>query len=177
MNWAISPPLAAGTLVELMQQRRLALGRHLLGPALDRQRRGDHGPQRARLAALAAQRRRGLVGGALEVGGIEAVDVGEEAVPPSTTRTPAPSGTGLDRLDPRLVDRDREAVAAFGEDLGEAAAVGERPRQDALGNGAVDQLTHAFGRFPATSIRRPAATNSSAPAVESSAWSALRPFG
>ena len=99
-------------------------------------------------------------------------------VPPSTTRTPAPSSAPDWTASIRDSSIDiAQPAAAFGEDLGEAAAVGERPRQDALGDGGIDQLAHAFGRFPATSIRRPAATNSSAPAVESSAWSALRPFG
>ena len=138
----------------------------------------DHRPQRPGLAALTAQRPGGLVGGALEIGGVEAVDMGEvggAAVDHAHSSTLL--GTGLDRLDPRLVDRHREAVTAFGEDLGEAAAVGQRPRQDALGDGGIEQLAHGFARFPATSIRRPAATNSSAPLVESSAWSALRPFG
>ena len=40
--------LAAGALVELAQQRRLALGRHLLGPALDRQRRSSRSPRSGR---------------------------------------------------------------------------------------------------------------------------------
>ena len=46
-----------------------------------------------------------------------------------------------------------------------------------IGDSGIDQLTHAFSLLPATSIRRPAATKSSAPLRESWAWSALRPWG
>ena len=81
---------------------------------------------------------------------------------------------GLDRLDPGLVDREAEARAALGEDLGELAPRGEGPREHAFGDVLVDQLAH--GRpFPATSIKRPAATKSSLPSAESDAWSAARP--
>ena len=169
---------AARSLVELAQQRRLALGGNVFGPALDRQRRARHGAQRPRLPALAAQRRRGLVGGALEVGGVEPVDVGEVGgAVGDDPHTGALLGAGLDGLDPRLVDRHREPAPPFDEDLGEVPAVGQRPGEDALGDRGFDQLAHPFDRFPATSISRPAATNSSAPATESSAWSLLRPLG
>ncbi len=95
-------------------------------------------------------------------------------VPPATTRTPAPCSA------PDWTDSTRDSSiaiaepgAAFGEDLGEVAAGGERASEDALGDVRVDQaLAHAFAFVPATSIRRPAATNSSAPESESAAWSA-----
>ena len=128
--------------------------------------------------ALGAERGGGFVGGAFDVGGVEAVDVGEVGgVAVDDADAGALLGAGLDRLDPPLVDRQRLAAAAFGEDLGEAAAVGERPGQRPLGERLVDRPAHRFGFFPATSIRRPAATNSSAPLRESWAWSALRPCG
>src|SRR5207253_8598700 len=136
------------------------------------------GLQRLRGAPLAPQRRRGFVGGALQLGRLEAVDVGEvggAAVDDANARPLL--GARLDRLDPGLVDRHRLAAPAFGEDLGKAAAVGESPREHPLGDGLVEQLAHPFSLLPATSIRRPAATNSSAPLRESWAWSALRPCG
>ena len=86
-------------------------------------------------------------------------------VPPLITRTPAPSCSArLHRFDPRLVDRHRQPGVAFGKDLGELAAVGQRRGQHALGHLGLDQPAdaHGLGRFPATSIRRPAATKSSA---------------
>ncbi len=163
-------------LVEQAQQGALALGRHLFGPLLDRQRRAGDRRQRPRLGPLAAQRRCRLAGRPLEVIGIEPVDVGEVGGAVGDYSHPGPLLlTALHRLDPRLVDRHREPVAAFGEDLGEPAAVGESALQHARGDAGVEQLAHAFGRFPASSIRRPAATNSSAPAPESPAWSPARP--
>ena len=51
-------------------------------------------------------------------------------------------GARLDRLDPRLVDRHRQPAAPFGEDLGEAAAVGEGAGEDAGGEVLVEQLGH-----------------------------------
>ena len=87
-------------------------------------------------------------------------------------------GARLHRLDPRLVDRQRQAAAPFGEDLGELAAVGQGAGEDALGDRRVEQLrspAHCFGFFPATSISLPAATKSSPPATESAAWSSARP--
>ena len=122
--------------------------------------------------ALAAQRRGGLVGGALEVGRVEAVDVGEVGgVAVDHAHPGALLGAGLDRLDPRLVDRQRQPAAPFGEDLGEAAAVGERAGEHALGDVLVDQLAHARRSSCFASRRprsaRPAATKSSAPLLES----------
>ncbi len=134
--------------------------------------------QRPWLGALGAQRRRRLAGGALDIGGIEPVDVGEVGGGAADHADPgARRRARLHRFDPRLVDRHRQPGVAFGEDLGEVAAVGERRGEHALGYLGVDQLAHGFGRFPATSIRRPAATKSSAPASESPAWSLARPSG
>src|SRR4029077_10566917 len=114
-----------------------------------------------------------------ELGRVEAVDVGEVG---GAGAQPPPAGplfgAGLDRLDPRLVDRQGQAGAPFGEQLGELAAVGESAGEDALGNRRGEQPlppTHGFGRFPATSISLPAATKSSPPAVGTAAWSLARP--
>ena len=73
-------------------------------------------------------------------------------------------------------DRHRQAAPPLGEHLGELAPGGERGGEDALGDVSVDQR-HCFARLPATSIRRPAATKSSAPESVSAAWSAARPPG
>ena len=74
-------------------------------------------------------------------------------VPPLRTRTPAPSSAP----DWTASTRDSSIAivrpgVAFGEDLGKLAAVGERPRQRALGHLRLDHPAHGFGRFPATSI-------------------------
>ncbi len=169
----------AGALVQLTQQLRLTGGGDVAWRALDRLRAPLFGTKRPRLGAIAAQRRRRLVGRPLDVGGVEAVDVGE--VGRAAAQHPHPGslfGAGLHRLDPRLVDRQGQAAAPFGEDLGELAAVGEGAGDDPLGNRRVEQLrsvTHCFGFFPATSISRPAATKSSPPISESPAWSSARP--
>jgi hypothetical protein len=168
--------LGAGTaaaLVQFAQQRRLALGGDLGRPLLDRLRRARHGLQRARLGTLGAQRRGGLTGCALQVTRVEPIDVGE--VGGGAAEHPDPGalpGAGLHRFEPRLVDRHRQPGRALGEDLGELAAVGERLGENALGDLRLDQTraaAHAFARFPATSISRPAATKSSPPDVESAA--------
>src|SRR6185312_15525899 len=91
-------------------------------------------------------------------------------------------GRRLDRLQPRLVDRHRQPLAAFGEDLGEAAAVGERAGEDALGDLRLDQpsarVAHARLRraLPATSTRRSAAAKRAIPSLLSIPWSAARPL-
>ena len=158
MNWAISAPAPRAALVELAQQLRLALGGDLVRAAA-RSAAGVVATalQRPRLGPLAAQRRGRLAGGALEVGGVEPVDVGE--VGGAAAEHPHPGallGARLHRLDPRLVDRHRQA----------ARGVRRRPRRSrrrwpAPGRGRARRRSgsisaaHGFGRFPATSISRP----------------------
>ena len=134
------------------------------GRLLDRHaaRLGDR-PQRSRLGALAAQRRGGLAGGALEVGRVEPVDVGEvgraaarspgRPRPPRRRTAPTRSAT---RRSPWSGRRARSAkTSANSPPLASARA------ETRSATARFEQLAHRFGRFPATSIRRPAATKSS----------------
>ena len=133
----------AAALVELAEELRLAGGGDVLGGDRDRHRGDRAGGQRAGLGAAGAEGRGGLVGGALELGRLEAVDVGEVGGDALDDADPgALLGARLDRLDARLVDRHRQPAAAFGEDLGEATAVGESAGEDALGDPLVEQFGH-----------------------------------
>ena len=169
---------AAAALVQLAQQLRLALGGDL-----GRRRSIGCGVvatalQRPWLGALGAQRRRRLAGGPLDVGGVEPVDVGE--VGGAAADHPHPGALGRPPPAPLRPATRRSPSSA-------RRCVRRRPRrsrrrwrapgEDALGDLGLDQLAHGFGRFPATSIKRPAATKSSAPASESPAWSLARPSG
>src|ERR1700760_892066 len=149
---------AAGT-----ESGATAVGSGETGP-----RRARPGAQRARFGAAAAKGRGGLVGSAFELGRLEPVDVGEVgggAV--DDAHAGAPIGARLHRLDPPLVHRQRLAGAAFGEPLGEAAAVGECALEHAGGEVLVDQLGHLVRPFPVRSMIAAAATKSSAPVEES----------
>ncbi len=101
MNWAISAPWARAALVELAQQLRpcarpaTSSGRCSIGSGVT-----ACGIERPRLAALAAQRRGGFVGGPFQVGGVEPVDVGEvggAAVDHAHRRRPPRRRTGPTR--------------------------------------------------------------------------------
>ena len=102
---------AAAALVELAQQLRLARRRHIFGARPRSAAARSTGRARQRPSArvrLAAQRRGGFVGGPLEVGRVEPVDVGEVGGGAVDDADPgALLGARLDRLDPRLVDRHR----------------------------------------------------------------------
>ncbi len=166
----------AAPLVELAQHVGLAGGGDRVGGDGDRQRRHRPGAQRSRLGAAAAEGRGGLVGGALELGRLEPVDMGEVgggAVDDADAGTLL--GARLDRLDPLLVDRQRLAGTAFGEHLGEASAVGERPVEHSRGELLVDQLGHLLRPFSVRSMIAAAATKSSAPVAESAGNSPDRP--
>ena len=96
--------------------------------------------ERLRLAALAARRRRDRGRGALQVALAEPVDVREVARLAADHADPgAALGAALDVLDPRLVDRQPEARSLLAEQLGEVAAVGERPLHHPLGEPGLDQ--------------------------------------
>ena len=83
----------------------------------------------------------------------EAVDVSEAghlAVDHPDAR--AALAAGLRPLDPRLVDREGEAVALLAEELGEVAAARERALQDPRGEVSIDQ-GHGFAISPGCTSR------------------------
>jgi hypothetical protein len=76
-------------------------------------------------------------------------------------------GAALGALHPRLVDRESEPGALLAEDLGEVAAVGERPGDDARRELRLDQVLGRGCHQRAASITRAAARNSSRPSAVS----------
>ena len=76
----------------------------------------------------------------------------------------APLAAVLRVLDAAVVERQAEAVPVLGVELGEVAAVGERPRKHALGQLGVDERHVALRPSPASStILRAAASACSWP--------------
>ena len=132
---------AAGALVAGAQEVGLALDVHVLGAGLDRVAVGRlGGAQPRRGARLAAQRLGGRVGHAQQVVLGQAVDVAVVGrLAADHAHAGAALAAALRALHAAVVERDREAVASLGVQLGEVAAARQRALQHARGEPGVDQ--------------------------------------